>query len=130
MATQMDDMIKNRMDIPRWMATGKTILYQTDLAKGKLVDNYQPVSGLPLMWKLMTGIIGNSVYEYLETYNFLPVEQEGSRRNSRGAKDQLLIDKMMLNDCKKRHTNLGTVWIHYKKTYDMIPHSWIKKVLN
>ena len=31
---------------------------------------------------------------------------------------------MVLNDCKKRHTNLGMAWIDYKKTYD-IPHSWI-----
>ena len=53
----------------------------------------------------MTGIIANSVCEYLEIYNLLPVEQKGYRRNSRGTKDQLLIDKMVLNDCKKTHSN-------------------------
>ena len=36
---------------------------------------------------------------------------------------------MVLNDCKKRHTNLGMVWIDYKKDYDMIPHSWILESL-
>ena len=41
----------------------------------------------------MTGIIANSVYEYLEMYNLLPVEQKRCRRNGRGTKDQLLIDK-------------------------------------
>ena len=35
---------------------------------------------------------------------------------------------MVLNDCKKRHTNLGMVWIDYKKDY-MIPHSWILESL-
>ena len=36
---------------------------------------------------------------------------------------------MVLNDCKKRHTNLGMGWIYYKKAYDMIPHSWILESL-
>ena len=57
--------------------------------------------------------------------NLFPVEQKGCRRYSRGTKDQLLIDKMVLNVCKNKHTNLGMTWIDYKKAYDMIPHSWI-----
>ena len=125
----MDVMINNGMDILKWMTTGKTILCQKDPGKGNTVDNYRSISCLPFMWKLMTRIIANSVYEYLEMYNLLPVEQKGCRRNSRGTKDQLLIDKRLLNDCKKRHTNLGRAWIDYKKAYDMIPHSWLLKSL-
>ena len=82
----MNDMINNGMDIPKWLTTGKRILCQKDLGKGNAVDNYGPISYLPLMWKLMTGIIANRVYKYLETYNLLPAEQNGCRRNSRGAK--------------------------------------------
>ena len=41
-----------------------------------------------------------------EIHNLRPVEQKGCMRNSRGTKDQLLINKMMLNDCKKGQTNL------------------------
>ena len=122
-------MINKGMDIPKWMTTGKTIFCQKEPGKGNAVDNYQPISYLPLMWKIMTRMIANSVYEYLEMYNLLPVEQKGCRRNSRGTKDQLLIDKMVLNDCKKRHTNLGMTWIDYKKAYYMIPHSWILESL-
>ena len=82
------------------------------------------------MWKLMTGIIANRVYEYLEMNNLLPVEQKGCRRNSRGTKYQPFIDKMVLNDCKKRRTNLGMAWIDYKKAYDMIPIPGFWKVLD
>ena len=78
----------------------------------------------------MTGIIANRVYEYLEMNNLLPVEQKGCRRNSRGTKYQLFIDKMVLNDCKKRRTNLGMAWIDYKKAYDMIPIHGFWKVLD
>ena len=62
----MDDMIKNGMDIPKWMTTGKTILCQNDPGKGNAVNYYQPISCLSLMRKLMTEIIVNSVYEYIE----------------------------------------------------------------
>ena len=63
----------------------------------------------------MTGIIAYSVYKYLEVYNLIPVEQKGCKRNVRETKYQLLIDKMVMNDCKKRHTNLGIAWTNYKK---------------
>ena len=61
--------------------------------------------------------------------NKLPVEQKGYREKSRGATDQLLIDKTILRYCRKRHTNLGMAWIDYKKAYDMVPHSWILESL-
>ena len=50
-------------------------------------------------------------------------------KKSRGTKVQLLIDKMMLCDCRKRHKSLGMAWIDYKKAHDMVPHSWILESL-
>ena len=44
-------------------------------------------------------------------------------------KDQLVIGKTILRDCRKRHSNLGMAWIDYKKAYDMVPHSWILESL-
>ena len=61
---------------------GKTILCLKDSGKGNAVENHRPLSCLPLMWKLMTGIIFRKLYEYLELYKLLPVEQRGCRRNS------------------------------------------------
>ena len=75
----------------------------------------------------MTGVIAEVMYKHLE--GILPEEQKGSRRRSRGTKDQLLIDKAILKDCKRRHTNLAMAWIDYRKAYDMVPHSWIGECL-
>ena len=86
----------SHMDIPKWMTTGKTRLRQKDPGKGNAVDNYRLILCLPFMLKLITGVIANSVYGYLDLHNLIPVEQKGSRRNIRGTKDQLLIDKMVL----------------------------------
>ena len=77
----------------------------------------------------MTGIIADSMYEFFVENDSLPVEQKGCRRNSKGTKDQLLIDKMVLADCKRKRKNLAMAWVDYKKAYDMVPHSWIIECL-
>ena len=94
-ADQMD-MINKRVEIPKWITIGKTVLIQKDGSNGNAVDNFRLIFCLPLMWKLMTGMIAEKVYEFLDTNGILPVEQKGCRRKSRSTKDQLLIDKMIL----------------------------------
>ena len=85
-ASQMDDMINNRIPVPSWMTRGRTVLCQKDHSNGSAVDNYRPISCLPLMWKLLTGVMAESMYEYLEKNSILPEEQKGCRRKSRGTK--------------------------------------------
>ena len=41
------------------------------------------------------------MHDYLEQEKLLPEEQKGCRQGSRGTKDQLLIGKTVLKDCKK-----------------------------
>jgi len=31
--------------------------------------------------------------------------------------EQLFIDKMVMKNCRRRHTNLNMAWIDYKKAY-------------
>ena len=123
----MNNLLNGEEELPEWLAFGRTILCLKDPSKGNAVDNFRPISCLPLMWKLMTGVIAEVMYEYLE--EILPEKQKGRRRRSRGTKDQLLIDKAILKDCKRRHTNLARAWIDYRKAYDMVPHSWIVECL-
>ena len=61
--------------------------------------------------------------------SLLPDKQKGCRRGSRGTKDQLITDKAVLRDYKRRKTNLAIAWIDYRKANDMIPHSWIEECL-
>ena len=55
---------------------------------------------------MLTEVITEEMYNSLEREKILPEEQKGCKRRSRVTKDQLLIDKTVLKDCKKRHTNL------------------------
>ena len=122
---QMNYMTNNNKDIPDWLTKGRTVLCQKDPQKGDAVENFRPISCLPLMWKLMTGIISDVMYEFLGESDYLPLKQKGCKKKSRGTKDQLLIDKAILRDSKKKHRNLAMAWVDYRKAYDMIPHSWI-----
>ena len=114
---------------PTWMTTGRTALVQKDKNKGNIATNYRPITCLPIMWKILTGIISERLYIYLEETNTIPHQQKGCRRKCRGTKDQLLIDKMVMMNSKRRKTNLSMAWIDYKKAFDMIPHSWLIECL-
>ena len=74
------------------------------------------------MWKLLTIIILEYLYSFLEQNKILPEVRKDCKRNSKGTKYQLLLGKAVLRDCKRRKTNLAMAWIDYQKAYDMIPH--------
>ena len=74
-------------------------------------------------------MLAEKMHSHLEREKVLPSEQNGCHKGSRGTKDQLLIDKTVLRDCKKRYTNLAMAWIDNKQVYDMVPHNWISECL-
>ena len=80
------------------------------------------------MCKFITGIVADEIYNHLEKNDLLPEEQKGCRRNRRGTKYQLLIDRAAMKNCKRRKVGLSMVLIDYRKAYDTVPDSWIKKV--
>ena len=116
-------------EVPDWMVKGRTVLIQKDKAKGPIASNFRPITCLPLMWKLLTGILSEKIYKHLDSNGLLPEEQKGCRKGSKGTKDQLMIDKAVLKDAKKKHRFLSMAWIDYRKAFDMVPHQWIISVL-
>ena len=96
---------------------------QKDKEKGKAASNYRLITCLPLVWKLLTSVIAEEVYGFLDTNLLLPQEQKGCRRKSRGTNDLLFIDTMIMREIKMKKRNLSMAWIDYKKAYDMVPHS-------
>ena len=72
------------------MVRGRTVLIQKDPAKGAHASNYRSITCLPMMWKLLTGIMGENLYHHLERNGLLTDEQKGCRKGSRGTRDQLL----------------------------------------
>ena len=94
-------------NVPEWMVKGRTGLIQKDPTKGAQASNYRPIACLPIMWKLLTGIMGEKLYQHLDVNGLLADEQKGCRKGSRGTKNQLLVDKAILMNCRRRLTNLS-----------------------
>ena len=65
-------------------------MLQKDKSKGNVASNYRPITCLPLMWKLLTGIIADQIYAHLDQEKLLP---EGCRKGSRETNDLLYIDR-------------------------------------
>ena len=78
--TQLNEILEGTKERPPWMTYGRTVLCRKDPVKGNSVENFRPITCLPLMRKLVTGIILEDTYCFTENENLLPEEQKGCRR--------------------------------------------------
>ena len=95
-------------DVPGCLVEeGRTILVMKESKKGTEAGNYRSIACLNLTWTLLAGMISDKTYDHLEENRLLPEEQKGGRKRCQGTKDQLAIDRRILQDYKKRKTNLS-----------------------
>jgi len=111
---------------PEWLTTGITYLIPKS-GDSKEVRNYRPITCLTTMYKTLTGIKAKRISTHLEEQSLLPAEIKGCHPGSKGCKDQLMISKVIYEDCKRRNKNLSIAWIDYQKAFDSVPHSWVEK---
>ena len=124
----MENTVQNPTNTPQWMTKGRTtLLHKTE--PSNIPNNYHPITCLPTYWKLLTFIFTDQIYTHVTENNTIPLEQKGVRRKARGCKDQLLLDKKITEDAKKKKKNLSLMWIDYKKVYDSVPHLWIQEFM-
>ena len=116
--------------MPGWLTRARTSLLQKDKSKGNVASNYRPKTCVPLMWKLLIGVISDQIYASLDQEKSLPEEQKECRKDSRASNDLLYIHRAVIKEVKSRNKNLAMAWIDYEKAYDMVPHSWIRECLD
>ena len=88
---------------------------QKEKCKGNIASNCRPITCFPLMWKLLSGVIADQIYEHVDQQKSLPEEQKGCKKRSRGTNDLLYIDRAVIREVKSRKKNLAMAWIDYKK---------------
>ena len=122
-------MIDGEEDTPDWLTKGRTTLLPKSEETHR-PNKYRPICCLSTTYKLLTGLISDAIYSHLDDGDFLEKEQKGCIRKRLGTKDQLLINKTILEDAKRRQRNLSMAWIDYQKAFDSVPHSWINRCLD
>jgi hypothetical protein len=65
--------------------------------------------------------------KYIDDKNLMLNECKGCCRGSKAYKDELLISKLILQECKSSKKNLCIVWIDYEKAFDSMSDSWVVK---
>jgi len=91
--------------------------------------NYRPITCLSTIYKTITSITSKQIQKYIDDRSLMPKEQKGYCQGSKGCKDQLLISKAVLQECKSRKKNKCMARIDYHKAFDSEPHSLIIKSL-
>jgi hypothetical protein len=114
--------------ILEWLTAGVTYFIPKN-ENTENPKNYRPVTCLPMTYKLITSIISRCMQKYTNNENLLPKEQKGCSSRTKGCEDQLLISKVILQECKNRKESLSMAWIDYQKASDRVPHRWIIKSL-
>ena len=99
------------------------LMKRTSLKTLDLSHAYQPCT------KFLTLIVIERTCNFLNANNILTSEQKGCEKGSYCCKDNLLMNNMLLENSRSDHRNLSTAWIHYRKAFDSVSHTWILNVL-
>ena len=98
------------------------------------VNNYRPISVLPVISKLLERHVHSAFYAYLRDNNLLYVGQSGFREYHSAETSLIsLMDKLLFNLDNNRVT--GMVLIDYCKAFDMVDHpilleKWFRSYLS
>ena len=100
--------------LPEWLVTGRTVLLpkSNETAQAK---NYHPTACQNITYKLFTGIINSFIIDHCTTNNIIMSKQAGGKQGSWVCADQLLINKMILDEAKQHRHKLLMMWFDYKK---------------
>ena len=114
-------------DFPIWFAGGKTSLIPKPREFSS--DNQRPITCLNTVYKWFTACLLVPVDNHLEEHGLMEAEQRGAKNGCSGTMDNLLIDKMVTQDCQHGKRNLSMAWVDVTKAYDTVDHDWLCEMM-
>ena len=92
-------------------------------------ENYGPITCLPTISKIFTSLLAAAMWRHLSSEDIFADETVGCTPGRGGCLDQLMIDKMVLEDAASRCRNRSTCWVDFRKAFDSLSHQWIRRCL-
>ena len=124
----IEELLNDDTSLPAWINRGRTLLIPKE---GEWdTANQRPITCLNTTYKLMTSLMVPYVDNHLEQTGLLQKDQRGAREGVSGCLDNLLIDKVIMEDVKERRRNMACAWIDVRKAYDSVNYSVLKRILN
>ena len=91
--------------------------------------NFRPIALQNIMLKLYTGCINQFLQDHCKCSNTITAEQAGGKKEVWGCLEQLMINKIILEEVTENRRFLITIWLDYQKAFDSVPHKWLIKAL-
>lgn len=113
---------------PNFLTTGITHLIPKSECTAD-PSQYRPITCLPTTYKALTSVLEAKIAHHIDSCRALADAQNGCRRGARGTKELLLIDAVTGQQVRRNRRNFSAAWIDYKKAFDSVPHTWLKRVL-
>ena len=81
------------------------------------------------MLKLYTNCINQFLQDHCEISKIVTMEQAGGKKDVWECLEQLMIDKMILDEVIKHKRSDVMAWLDYQKAFDSVPHEWLLTAL-
>lgn len=120
-----NDILIHPENTPDFMTKGITYLLPKTSPTTPDPSKYRPITCLPTLYKILTGILANKIYKHVSDNKIMAEEQKGCKKEARGYKEQLIIDAVLTKDALKNKKDLFSAYIDYQKAFDSVPHSWL-----
>ena len=115
--------ISTKEEYPLWFSEGKTTLI---LKPGEFSSqNQRPITCLNTLHKWYTACLMAPINDHLTEYNLMESQQRGAKSGRSGTMVNLLIDRMVIQDCVRGRRNISMAWIDVKKAYNSVDHDWL-----
>ena len=120
-------LMQNKLPFPHWLPGARTVMIPK--CKDPRANDHRPITCLSTSYKLITAVINHNLRKTEVSQNMLQLDQRGGKPGSMGCTDNLLVDRMVLEDTQFNLKNLTCTWVDLKKAFDSVSHPWLFRCL-
>ena len=120
-------LMQNKLPFPHWLPGARTVMISK--CKDPRAKDHRPITCLNSSYKLITVVINHNLRKIEASQNMLQLDQRGGKPGTRGCTDNLLVDRMVLEDAQFNLKNLTCTWVELKKSFDSVSHPWLFRCL-
>ena len=68
--------------------------------------------------------------KHIDKYNLMGIQQSGAKTGWSGTIENLLIVKIVVQDCYRGNRSMSMPWKDVNKAFDLVDHAWLNEMLN